>query len=174
MQAPQSSHARQTTIAPLVPLTTAVVAMVLGTACGGPPPASESLAAPPVAAKPMPPIPDLSRWRTFTRPIPGLPTDKAGLTNAALQQLGDLKYPNTAWNQGLQGWAVYDFVVAADGKVDPKYVRLVRASDDVFAKPAEEAVRAARFTPATKRGTAVPTLVRLPVYFSLDQASRPR
>jgi TonB family protein len=127
-----------------------------------------------VAVKAMPPIPDLSSARTFTETIPGLPTTKAGLANATLQQLGALKYPQAAWNQGLQGWAVYDFVVAPDGSVDQKYVRLVAASDDMFAKPAEAAVRAARFTPATQGGKTVATLVRLPVYFSLDQAARRR
>jgi outer membrane biosynthesis protein TonB len=44
----------------------------------------------------------------------------------------------------------------------------------MFAKPAEAAVRAARFTPATQGGKTVATLVRLPVYFSLDQAARRR
>jgi len=120
----------------------------------------------------MPPLPDLSQVRTFTRPIAGLPASKAGLTSASLERLGDLKYPEAAWNAGLQGWAVYDFVVAADGSVDPRYVRLVMASDPRFAKPAEDAVRAARFTPAVQGGKAVPTLVRLPVYFSLEQARR--
>jgi TonB family protein len=120
----------------------------------------------------MPPIPDLSKVRTFTETIPGLASARAGLTAAALQRLGDLKYPEAAWNQGVQGWAVYDFVVAADGSVDRKYVRLVAASHDMFASPAEAAVRAAHFTPASQGGRAVATLVRLPVYFSLDQAAR--
>jgi len=149
-------------------------AAVLGTACGGKPAARGGMAAPPVAAKAMPPIPDLSRVRSFDEAIPGLPTSKAGLVNASLQQLGALRYPETAWNQGLQGWAVYDFVVTADGKVDPQYVRLVAASDDIFVKPAEDAVRAARFAPAAQSGKPVPTLVRLPVYFSLEQAARRR
>lgn len=76
---------------------------LLGVACGGKGAASGPMAGPPVAAQPMPPIPDLSQVRTFTRPIPGLPTDKTGMTNAALQQLGDLKFPETAWNQGAPG-----------------------------------------------------------------------
>jgi len=149
-----------------------LVTAALSTACAAKPDRSASLAAPPVAAKTMPPIPDLSKVRTFTSPIPGLPTDKASVTAASLQQLGDLKYPESAWNSGLQGWAVYDFVVAPDGSVDQKHLRLVKASDPVFAKPAEDAVRAARFAPAAQRGKAVASLVRLPVYFSLDKASR--
>jgi TonB family protein len=128
-------------------------------------------AAPPVPVQAMPPIPDLSKVRPFTETIPGLPTDKAGITAAALQRLGDLRYPEGAWNQGLQGWAVYDFVVAPDGWVNQAYVRLVAASDDAFAGPAEDAVRSARFTPAAQGGRAVASLVRLPVYFSLDQAA---
>jgi TonB family protein len=149
-------------------------AALLGTACGGKPAGRGGMAAPPVAAKAMPPLPDLSKVRPFDEAIPGLPPSKAGLVNASLQQLGALHYPEAAWNQGLQGWAVYDFVVTADGTVDPPYVRLVAASDDLFVKPAEDAVRAARFTPATQGGKPVPTLVRLPVYFSLEQAARRR
>jgi TonB family protein len=120
----------------------------------------------------MPPIPDLSKLRPFTQPIPGLPATKAGLAEAVLQRLGDLRYPEAAWNGGLQGWAVFDFVVTPEGGVDTKYVRLVKASDPIFVKSAEDAVRAARFTPATQHGKAVRTLVRLPVYFSLDKARR--
>jgi TonB family protein len=144
------------------------------TACGSTRTTGARTAAPPVAVQQMPPIPDLSRTRTFTETIPGLPTSKTGITAAVLEQLGDLRYPEAAWNQGLQGWAVYDFVVAPDGRVNQQYVRIVAASDDVFATPAEDAVRASRFAPATQDGRAVATLVRLPVYFSLDQASRTR
>lgn len=143
-------------------------------ACGGGGSTPRSTAAPPVAVKTMPPIPDLTKARTFTDPIPGLPADKSGITAAQVQRLGDLKYPQSAWDTGLQGWAVYDFVVDADGRVDQKYVRLVAASDDRFAAPAEAAVRAARFTPASQRGKSVRSLVRLPVYFSLDEAGTRR
>lgn len=154
--------------------TLALVTMAALPGCASKGSGAGGTAAPPTALQAMPPVPDLSQVRTFTEAIPGLPTTKAGLTAAALQQLGELRHPAAAWDQGLQGWAVYDFVVARDGSVDQKYVRLVAASDDVFAKPAEDAVRAARFTPAMQGGTGVATLVRLPVYFSLDQAARRR
>lgn len=140
-------------------------------ACGGGAGGGGSAAAPPVAVKPMPPIPDLAGVRTFTTPIPELPADRRGITPAALTKLGALEHPRAAWDAGLQGWAVYDFVVDPNGRVNPKYVRLVRASNDVFAKPAENAVRAATFTPAMQAGTPVASLVRLPVYFSLEQAA---
>jgi len=162
-----------------IPIRQTVIGLVLsatlvGAACGGKPAAGGATAAPPVAVKAMPPIPDLSKVRTFTQPIPGLPSTKAGLTNATLQQLGDLKYPEAAWNQGLQGWAVYDLVVSTDGGVETKYLRLVAASDDMFAAPAEQALRTARFAPASQGGKAVRTLVRVPVYFSLDKAAKRR
>ena len=165
-RAPAAVLARQVMIA------IALSTTLFGAACGGKPAARGSTAAPPVAVKTMPPIPDLSKVRTFTEAIPGLPSDKAGLTSASLHRLGELKYPEAAWNQGLQGWAVYDFVVAPDGSVNQQYVRLVAASNDMFAAPAEDAVRKARFAPASQGGKAVPTLVRLPVYFSLEQAAQ--
>ena len=156
-----------------------IVSVLLGTAiaagCAGrtPAPAAAPDAAPPVAAKPMPPIPDLSRMRTFRRPIPGVPTQTTGLTQPVLQRMGDLKYPPRAWDQGLQGWAVYDFVVGTNGRVDPRYVRLVATSDSIFVRPAGDAVRAARFTPGSRAGTPVPMLVRLPVSFTIDTAPKP-
>jgi len=164
--------ARWLTARCLAPLALATMAALSGCASRGG--GGGATAAPPTAVKAMPPIPDLSQVRTFTEAIPGLPTTKAGLTAAALQQLGELRYPPAAWDQGLQGWAVYDFVVTRDGSVDQKYIRLVAASDDLFAKPAEDAVRSARFAPAMQGGSGVATLVRLPVYFSLDQAARRR
>jgi TonB family protein len=82
--------------------------------------------------------------------------------------MGDLKYPPRAWDQGLQGWAVFDFVVGANGRVDQRYVRLVATSDSVFVHSAELAVRAARFTPGRRAGSPVPMLVRLPVRFTIE------
>jgi TonB family protein len=159
-----------------------VAVVLLGTTlaagCAKPPAAvtAPTTAAPPVAAKPMPPIPDLSQWRTFRRPIPGVPTQTAGLTQPVLQRLGELKYPPGAWDQGLQGWAVFDFVVGRDGRVDARYVRLVATSDSIFVRPAGDAVRVARFTPGHRAGTPLPMLVRLPVTFTIETApsSRPR
>jgi protein TonB len=161
---------RSTTVRQMV---TMLLGAALAAGCAGNPSPVTTAAAPPVATRPMPRIPDLSGVRTFTRPIPGVPASNAGVTQPVLQRLGELKYPPRAWDQGLQGWAVYDFVVAADGRVDGRYVRLVRASDSVFVQPAADAVRAARFTPARRGGTAVPMLVRLPVTFAIERDARP-
>jgi TonB family protein len=147
-----------------------LAAAVPAAGCGRqPPPVVAPVVAPPVATKPLPPIPDLSRLRTFHRPIPGVPTQSTGLTQPVLQRLGALRYPPRAWDQGLQGWAVYDFVVGRDGRVDQRYVRLVAMSDSIFVRPAGDAVRAARFTPGRRGATPVPMLVRLPVTFTIDQ-----
>jgi TonB family protein len=145
-----------------------------GAACksGNPAPASGTTVSAPVAAKPMPPIPDLSRVRTFTRPITGVLTSGVGVQPATLVHLGDLKYPTEAWDKGLQGWAVFDFVVDADGRVDGRYVRLVAVSDSIFVKPAEAAVRNAMFKPAVFQGKPAPMLLRLPVRFWVDQAAQ--
>jgi TonB family protein len=157
-------------------LVIAILAPALAAACGGakaaPPPTPA--AAPPVAVKAMPPLPDLSHVKVFTRPIVGTPTSKRGVTPAKLIRLGELKYPPSAWDQGLQGWVVFDFVVAKNGRLDPRYIRLVALSDSIFLKPAEAAVRAARFKPAILQGSDVASLVRLPVYFSMERAAKLR
>ena len=150
-----------------------LVAAIPTAGCASKPPAvTAPVAAPPVATKPMPPVPDLSRMRTFRRPIPGVPTQSTGLTQPVLRRLGNLKYPPRAWDQGLQGWAVYDFVVGRDGRVDQRYVRLVAVSDSIFVRPAGDAVRTARFTPGSRAGTPVPMLVRLPVRFTIEPGAR--
>lgn len=151
-----------------------MVAPTLAAACGGtkPAPPPTPAAAPPVAIKPMPPIPDLSKVKVFTKPIVGTPTSRRGVTPARLIRLGALKYPPSAWDRGLQGWVVFDFVVAKDGRLDPRYIRVVAMSDSIFLKPAEAAVRAARFKPAILQGSDVASLVRLPVYFSMERAAK--
>jgi TonB family protein len=153
---------------------TAVGVTIGGAACKSAhtPSVRETVVSAPVAAQPMPPIPDLSTVRTFTRPIVGVLTSGVGVQPPTLVQLGELKYPSDAWNRGLQGWAVFDFVVAATGKVDGRYVRLVAVSDSIFAQPAEAAVRAATFKPAIFQGKPAPMLLRLPVKFWLDQSAQ--
>lgn len=149
------------------------VAAIAALGCGGSrPPVQQTTVGPPVVAQPMPPLPDLSQVRTFTRPIVGVLTSGVGVQAASLVQLGELKYPSEAWNHGLQGWAVFDFVVGANGKVDGRYVRLVAVSDSVFAAPAETAVRGAEFKPAVFQGKPAPMLLRLPVRFWLDQTAQ--
>jgi TonB family protein len=151
----------------------AAAAAIALAGCGGSrPPVQRTTVAPPVAAQPMPPIPDLSKVRTFTRPIVGVLTSGVGVQPATLVQLGELKYPSEAWNRGLQGWAVFDFVVGATGKVDGRYVRLVAVSDSMFAAPAEAAVRASQFKPAVFQGKPAPMLLRLPVRFWLDPTAQ--
>jgi len=151
-----------------------IAAPTLTAACGGakPAPAPTPAAAPPVAIKPMPPLPDLSNVKVFPKPIVGTPTSKRGVTPAKLIRLGELKYPPSAWDRGLQGWVVFDFVVGKNGRLDPRYIRLVALSDSIFLKPAEAAVRAARFKPAILQGYDVASLVRLPVYFSMEHAAK--
>ncbi|MDH3495142.1 MAG: energy transducer TonB [Gemmatimonadota bacterium] len=145
-----------------------------GTACGGKTGTADRGLAPPVAVKAMPPVPDLSKVRTFAGDIPGVVAGGAGVTSPTLERLGDLVFPPAAWNDGRQGWVVFDFVVNADGRVNQKLVRLVAASDSVFVAPAEQAVRAARFAPAIKGGEPVAKLVRLPVHFTLEPRRRDR
>jgi TonB family protein len=75
------------------------------------------------------------------------------------------RYPLEALRVRAPGMVLLDLVVDTEGKV--REVKVRRASADVFAAAATEAVRQWRFAPALNDGTPVQTRIRLPVRFAL-------
>lgn len=124
----------------------------------------------PVPTKPMPPVPDLSGIQTYpTRQLSDSPlaADSQVAQTPAVLRMGPLHYPREARTRGLQGWAVFDFIIGPDGRPEAGSLRLVAASDPVFAPAAERAITEAEFVPGRVWGVAVRVLVRLPVRFAL-------
>ncbi|HYD52676.1 MAG TPA: energy transducer TonB [Gemmatimonadaceae bacterium] len=76
-------------------------------------------------------------------------------------------YPPELREAGVEGEAVLEFVIGADGTVRDGSVTVVRATAHQFATAAAVALNAMRYRPASIRGCAIPTLVRQPFQFSL-------
>ena len=72
---------------------------------------------------------------------------------------------------------VIEYAVDTTGRVDPASLRVRYATDPLFGEAASAALRGARFTPATVRGTRVGSCVDAVVHFRpapSASTSRPR
>lgn len=74
------------------------------------------------------------------------------------------KYPRELRNRGVPGRVLLRFVVDTKGRVQDAEV--VKSSDAAFDRPALEAIRAWRFSPAIQDGKPVKTMVQVPLEFS--------
>ncbi len=79
------------------------------------------------------------------------------------------KYPAALRAKGVEGEALVECVVKADGKVSG--VALVTCTDKGFGEAAIDAVSQWRFRPGEKNGVAVATRLQIPVVFSLKSGS---
>lgn len=85
-----------------------------------------------------------------------------------------LRYPDTLLRSGIEGGAVIQFVVNANGRVEPESIRPLSATRKEFAESAIRYVRSdARFTPARRAGRATCALLQAPFDFLLG-GKRPR
>jgi len=74
-------------------------------------------------------------------------------------------YPSNLKSAGVSGQAQVQFVVGADGKVEPGSVEVVLASTPAFASAAKEVVTKIEFHPGKAKGQAVRTRVLLPIMY---------
>ena len=74
-------------------------------------------------------------------------------------------YPPALKRAGVGGTVEVEFVVDADGKVDPASVEVIAASPATLASAAKTAVEKFRFKPGQANGQAVRTRVALPLVF---------
>ena len=88
-----------------------------------------------------------------------------------LLNLNDIRpaYPDIAKKAGLTGRVVMKYKINVDGSVSDVHVL---EGDDIFRKPANEAVTRFRYKPAERDGNPVPVWIKLPFTFALpeDQA----
>jgi len=143
-----------------------------------------------IADPSIPDIPDLDPVVLGTAPIdprrlvpgiPGLPgTDSLGPMSGSAttiyqeSEVDDVpvlrsapapRYPRVMAEAGIEGSVTLSFVIDVEGRVTAGSIKVIRATHEAFVAAAEEAVYAARFQPARRRGEAVPVLVRQTVSF---------
>lgn len=78
-------------------------------------------------------------------------------------------YPAPLRSAGIEGQVVVQFVVTEAGKVDRQSVRIISASNDVFAASVTSALGRMRFTPARIGAHTVAQLVQQLFVFRLDR-----
>jgi periplasmic protein TonB len=158
-----------------------------GTADGDPRPAPTQ---PPIdlVLPGIPPVDvDLRRTEHFDDPTGGPASDRGGAgeatggeTGAALPSQVDRvalllpgspspRYPESLRHSGVEGEVVAQFVVDSTGRVDSRYVAILRADHELFARAVRDALGGMRFAPAEAGGRKVAQLVQLPFTFSLDR-----
>lgn len=74
------------------------------------------------------------------------------------------KYPRELRNRGIPGRVLLRFVVDTNGRVQNPEV--AQSTDPAFNRPALEAIRAWRFSPAIQNGKPVKTMTQMPLLFS--------
>jgi TonB family protein len=79
-----------------------------------------------------------------------------------------LVYPAEARNAAGGGTVVAEFVVDTTGRVVPELIRVVGATNGIFAEAARWAIQGARFRPAVMGGARVPQLVQHVFRFEND------
>jgi TonB family protein len=84
-----------------------------------------------------------------------------------LIKMSQISYPTRLRQAGISERVVLQFVVNADGRIEPSSLDLLRASHREFATEAVKAMRDARFRPARIGNCAVPALVLVPIDFKV-------
>ena len=78
-------------------------------------------------------------------------------------------YPPVLRAQGVEGFAIVDFIVGVDGGVTQSFA--IAFSNPAFAKSAEDNALRLRFKPGTHQGHAIVSRMQLPVVFSLSRSA---
>ncbi len=93
--------------------------------------------------------------------------DTPSLTNGTdFQRAVARSYPAALAGTRTDGRASVQFVVLANGRVDPGSVSVLSASNPAFRNPASRVITQARFAPAKVGGTAVKAQVRMSIQWS--------
>lgn len=82
------------------------------------------------------------------------------------QQPLQVEYPPALFAAGVTGSVIAEYIVGADGMIDPESFEIFSSSHPLFAEAAMQALSRARYTPAIKGGVAVRQLVQQPFSFS--------
>jgi len=83
----------------------------------------------------------------------------------AAQQAIQRAYPRSLQARGVEGRVVLEFVLKADGHVDPASVVVQQSESDGLSDAAKQAIEEIQFVPGTVSGSAVATRVVFPITF---------
>jgi TonB family protein len=115
--------------------------------------------------------PPLCRAPDHPRPPPsGMTVSACGQIEKQARQLDHTRlpaYPRSLQREGVTGHVILQFVVETSGRVDPRTIQLISATDLRLAYACWQALPAMRFAPAELDGKKVRELVTLPFDFSL-------
>lgn len=78
------------------------------------------------------------------------------------------EYPNSMRELGMTGRVVVQFVVGANGRVEPGSIKIMESTNSAFAAAVREVLPRHRFSPAKIGGKAVRQIVQQPFIFRLD------
>lgn len=79
------------------------------------------------------------------------------------------EYPQALRSTGIEGQVIAQFVVDESGRAQRETVRIVSATNDLFAESVRRAVNGMRFSPARIGGRPVPQAVQQLFVFRLDK-----
>jgi TonB family protein len=88
---------------------------------------------------------------------------------AALPDNPRPRYPQTMWEQGIEGEVRAEFVVRGDGSVDVASIQISKATRAEFASAVVTTIPAMRFYPTQISGCNVSRLVQMPFVFGLSR-----
>ena len=83
--------------------------------------------------------------------------------------MGSMAYPESMRTTGLQGVVSVQFVVGANGRVEPGSFQVATSTNEAFTQVVKRALLAARYRPAQIGGKAVRQLVEQSFTFKLDK-----
>jgi protein TonB len=77
-------------------------------------------------------------------------------------------YPPTYRQVGIEGQAVVEFVVDAQGRVEDEGMSIVSSTHPDFRQATQELIKLLRFEPATVNGRPVRVWIRMPVEWKIS------
>ena len=84
---------------------------------------------------------------------------------------GNIRYPDSLRAANVMGEVVAQFVVNADGRIEPGTFKVLKSSHPLFTEAVRNALPDMRFESAVVNGRAVRQLMQLPYTFSLSSPS---
>jgi hypothetical protein len=86
---------------------------------------------------------------------------------ASMQGGANLRYAIELRNAGIEGTVLAQFVLGADGRIEPSTFKVLTTDHEGFVESVREALPRLRYTAARKDGRAVRQLVQQPFVFSI-------